>query len=163
MKCADIMTLNPKMCVPENEVAVAINIMWDYDCGSVPVVKDIESKELVGMVTDRDIAISVVKHFNTHPSQIKVSNCMASLVFACQQDDPIETAIELMSENLIRRIPVVDENGCCMGIISQSDLLLNAGDIAPVVTMLQRISTPYQKESVEIVATDKAPEADKSE
>jgi len=163
MKCADIMTLNPKMCVPENEVAVAINIMWDYDCGSVPVVKNIESKELVGMVTDRDIAISVVKYFNAHPSQVKVSDCMAPLVFACQQDDPIETVIKLMSENQIRRIPVVDKNGCCMGIISQSDLLLNASDIASVANMLQRISTPYQRESAEIVATDKVPEADKSE
>ena len=101
MKCCEIMTLNPKVCVPDDEVAVAINLMWDHDCGVVPVVKNHESKELVGIVTDRDIVMSVVKHINAHPSQVKVNDCMALLVIACQLDDPIEKAIELMSNHQI--------------------------------------------------------------
>ena len=145
MKCYEIMTLNPKVCVPDDEVAVAINLMWDYDCGIVPVVKNHESKKLVGTVTDRDIAMSVVKHINAHPSQVKVKDCMSSLVIACQLDDPIEKAIELMSNHQVRRIPIVDENGSCMGIISQADLLLRASDVESVIAMLRQISAPRGK------------------
>lgn len=143
MKCAEIMTINPLMCLPEDDVADAISLMWDYDCGSIPVVKDMESKELVGTVTDRDIAMCVIKHLNTHHSQVRVADCMSSPVIFCNSEDPIEKALELMSEHLIRRIPIVDENGSCIGIVTQADLLLNAPIIESVIDTLRLISTPY--------------------
>jgi len=145
MKCTEIMTLDPKVCVPEDNVAVAANFMWDYDCGDVLVVKDIESKQLVGLVTDRDIAMCVAKHVNAHPSEVKVSMCMSSPAIACNEDDLIETAIQMMSEHKIRRIPVVDGNGSCTGIISQADLLTHVSDIEPVIAMLKQISVPWSK------------------
>ena len=161
MKSKEIMTPNPKMCVPEDNVAVAVNLMWDYDCGVVPVVKDLESKELVGIVTDRDIAMYVVRHACVHPSQAKISDCMSSSVVVCQIKDPVETVIQLMGEDQIRRIPVVDQNGCCVGIISQADLLLHAIDIEPVIAVLQQISTPHSKSKkvapVKPAATDETP------
>ncbi|MBM3238736.1 CBS domain-containing protein [Candidatus Poribacteria bacterium] len=146
MKCNEIMTPNPKMCTPEDNVAVAINLMWDYDCGVVPVVKDLTSNELVGVVTDRDIAMHVVKHACAHPFQVKVGDCMATAVVACQIEDAVEKAIQLMSEHRVRRVPVVDPNNSCVGIISQSDLLSRAADsIEAVVTLLQQISIPHRK------------------
>jgi CBS domain-containing protein len=146
MKCAEIMTINPVMCVPDDNVSVAINLMWDYDCGNIPVVKDMESKELVGVVTDRDIVMSVIKHINAHHSQIKVGDCMASPVITCQPEDSIEKIIDLMGEHRVRRIPIVDEKGCCLGIISQADLLLNVSDIESVINLLRLISTRYSED-----------------
>ena len=161
MKCTEIMTVNPKMCVPEDEVALAIKIMWDYDCGAVPVVKELKSKELVGIVTDRDIAMHVVGHARVHPSLVKIGDCMTSPVVCCQPEDPLETAACLMGGNQVRRIPVIDKNGCCVGIISQADLLSRATDIELVIAVLQQISAPCSKSQEEPVrpaaATDKSP------
>jgi predicted transcriptional regulator len=140
--------------------------MWDYDCGAVPVVKDQTSNELVGMVTDRDIAMHVVKHACAHPSHVKVGDCMATVVVACQIEDSVERAIQLMGENRIRRLPIVDPNGCCVGIISQADLLLRAADnIETIVTVLQQVSIPHRKkeEAVETASTAESPTAEKTE
>jgi CBS domain-containing protein len=150
MKCSEIMTQNPKMCVPEDNVTVPINIMWDFDCGCVPVVKDLESKELVGLVTDRDIAMGVVRFASGYPSEKKVSESMTSHVITCQAEDSLETAIKAMSENQIRRIPIVDEKGCCIGIISQANLLLHSTDIKdmkPIIEVLKQVSAPYSNNS----------------
>jgi CBS domain-containing protein len=142
MTSSEIMTKDPKVCMPEDNVGVAVEIMWDHDCGDVPVVKDMNSRELVGMITDRDIAMSVVKHINAHPSVVKVMDCMSSPVISCRQDDPVETAIQLMGEHKIRRIPVVDGNGGCIGIISQADLLRSGINKEAIVKMLQHVSAP---------------------
>ena len=153
MKCAEIMTLNPKMCVSDDDVYTAAAIMWDCDCGAVLVVNDMESGELVGIVTDRDIAMYVVKHAFSHPAQVKVADCMSAPAVACNPEDLLETAVELLAENRIRRIPVIDENGACVGIISQADLVSRASGMESIVAVLQRISTPHsekkQEESVE--------------
>ena len=153
MKCAEIMTLNPKMCVPDDDVYTAVAIMWDYDCGSVLVVNDIESRKLVGIITDRDIAMYVVRHAFSHPAQVKVASCMSSPAVACHPEDLLETAVELMTENRIRRIPVIDENDACVGIISQADLVSRASSMESIIAVLQQISTPHsekdQEESVE--------------
>jgi len=164
MKCSELMTPNPTMCTPEDNVAVAINLMWDYDCGAVPVVKDLTSNELVGMVTDRDIAMHVVRHAFAHPSDVKVGDCMATAVVACQMEDSVEKAIQLMGENKIRRLPVVDPNNSCVGIISQADLLSRtAANMEAVVTLLQQISIPHSKSKGEAVETAAAGEVSATE
>ena len=170
MKCAEIMTPNPQMCTPEDNVAVAVNLMWDYDCGAVPVVKNLESKELVGMVTDRDIAMHVIRHAYVHPSEAKVGDCMVTNVIACQLEDSVEQAIQLMGENRIRRLPVVDPNGICVGIISQADLLSRAAtDMEAVIALLQQISIPHSKiqkasaETPSVAETPAVPEKEKAE
>jgi len=145
MKCADIMTPDPKVCVPEDNVAVAIDLMWDFDCGSIPVVKDMKGKELVGMITDRDIAMHVVKHSCMHPAQVKIGNCMSAPAVSCRSDEPLDKAIQLMGKRQIRRIPVVDQNGTCIGTISQADLLSRAVDIELVIDLLRQISVPCAK------------------
>jgi len=146
------------MCVPEDGVSMAIDLMWDFDCGNIPVVKDLDSKELVGIVTDRDIAMCVVKHRNVHPNEVRVIDCMSTPVFSCNADDPIEIALQIMSENRIRRIPVIDENGSCLGIISQADLVLNASDVESIIDVLQQISVPYTKAQAELSDPNKEKE-----
>jgi CBS domain-containing protein len=140
MKCAEIMTVNPKMCVPDNEIAVAAGLMWDYDCGIIPVVKDVESKELVGIVTDRDIAMHVVKHAYKHPCEVKVNDCMSVNVISCLSEDPIESALSAMGAYHFRRIPIVDEKGSCVGIISITDLLSHAENMEQdVISMMKQV------------------------
>ncbi len=144
MKCVDIMTINPGVCVPEDNVTVAAQIMWDHDCGAVPVVKDVENKELVGIVTDRDIAMYLARHACIHPQQASVADCMTSNVVYCYTDDPIEKVIQIMREKQIRRVPIVDQNTSCVGIISQADLLAHASEmIDDIISMLQKISIPW--------------------
>jgi CBS domain-containing protein len=142
MKCTEIMTINPKVCVPEDEVSTAVNIMWDHDCGAVPVVKDQENRELVGIITDRDIAMHVARHAYIHPSQVKVGDCMSYDIATCNPDDPLDIAMQLMRQREVRRIPIVDQNGSCVGIISQADLLSKANDIGlPVINQEDRIES----------------------
>ncbi len=142
MKVSEIMTKDPKFCTPKDNVSVPIGIMWDFDCGDAPVVASIDGKELVGMVTDRDIAIAVVKHLNACPSDVSVEECMSSPAISCKPDDSVETAIQLMAENKIRRIPVTDGDGCCVGILSQADILRQEIDCETILNMLQQVSTP---------------------
>jgi len=123
MKCSEIMTKNPKMCTPDDNVSIAIGLMWDYDCGSIPVVKDMDSKELVGIVTDRDIAMHVVKHAFAHPCEVSVGDCMSKNVISCFPEDPIESAMKAMELNQIHRIPIIDQNNSCIGLVSMSDLV----------------------------------------
>lgn len=154
MKCAEIMTANPKKCFPEDEVAIAIDLMWDNDCGAIPVVMNSESNKLIGIVTDRDIAMHVIKYSGLNPSQIKVCDCMVSSVVTCHPEDSIDDVIKQMGECQIRRIPIVDENDCCIGIVSEADLLLraingNSGYMKSVITALQQISMRHNSESHE--------------
>ncbi len=158
MKCADVMTINPGICVPEDNVTVAAQIMWDHDCGAVPVVKDVEKKELVGIVTDRDIAMYLARHACVHPQQASIADCMTSNVFFCCMDDPIEKAIQIMSEKQVRRVPIVDENASCVGIISQADLLTHASEmINDVISMLQKISIPWIQKIEPVSETEAEP------
>jgi|GEM_PF-478236 len=144
MKCAEVMTQDPKVCLPDDYIAAAVDIMWDHDCGSVPVVKDLESRELVGIITDRDIAMHVVRHAFVHPSQVKVRDCMSSPAVSCKSTSFVKTAAKMMSEHRIRRIPVVDKTGRCVGTISQADLL-RIGDVDLIIDVLRRISVPHGK------------------
>lgn len=145
--CREIMTADPKVCVPEDKVTVAIDIMWNYDCGCVPVVKDMNSKELVGIVTDRDIAMHVVRHACVHPNEAIVKDCMSSEIYFCSVDDPIESVIKLMCDNKVRRIPIVDESMRCVGIISQADLINNSEGLEEaLISMLKSISTPFKEQ-----------------
>ena len=159
MKCAEIMTINPKMCVPDDDIAVAAGLMWDYDCGVIPVVKDSESKELVGIITDRDIAMHVVKHAYTHPCEVKVNDCMSTKVISCQSEDPIESALSAMGEYHIRRIPVVDQNGSCVGIISVTDLLTHAeGMEEQIFSTMKQISSSSVETSEEVAVEEEKSE-----
>lgn len=159
MKCAEIMTVNPKMCVPDDEIAVAAGLMWDYDCGVIPVVKDLDSKELVGIVTDRDIAMHVVKHTYTHPGEVKVNDCMSVNVISCQSEDPIESALSAMGAYHFRRIPIVDEKGSCVGIISITDLLSHAENMEQdVISMMKQVCSPCPETPAE-TSTETSTEA----
>lgn len=95
-------------------------IMWQRDCGVVPVVD--EQKQVIGMITDRDICIAVATQ-NRLASDIRVSEIISGKVRSCQPNDDLEDALKTMKKRQLRRLPVTDKDGILLGIISIGDLL----------------------------------------
>ena len=124
MKVQDIMTSDAKTCGLDTNLAAAAMIMWDSDCGTVPVV-DSEGKVL-GMITDRDICMAAAtKHRDA--ALISVGEVISGKVFACDPEDDIKAALKIMQNEKVRRLPVVDSDGALRGILSVNDIVLHAG------------------------------------
>lgn len=121
MTCKDIMTANPKCCVPDDPVSRAAEIMRNNDVGPVPVVRNRTGKQLAGVITDRDIAIKVVAT-GRDPRTTRVEDVMSKGVVICRADDDCRHAADAMARHQVRRIPIVDADGKLTGIISQADI-----------------------------------------
>lgn len=121
----DIMTKNVKVCEPHDSVTAAAKIMRDVNCGTVPVC---EGKKVVGMITDRDIVLNVVAN-GKDSNTVHCHDCMTSDVITCSPETDVHECARMMSENRIRRIPVV-QNGelvgiCAIGDLSTVDIFVN--------------------------------------
>ena len=139
MKCKDIMTRDPVCCVPGEFVTAAAEIMKNDDVGSVPVIDDLESKHLAGIVTDRDLALEVVAA-GKDPRSVTVGEVMKSAVVTCKPTDDVTIAISKMADQQVRRIPVVDKDGSIIGIIAQSDVATRLEAPEATAAMVEEIS-----------------------
>lgn len=132
MRINEVMTANPTCCVPSDSARTAAIIMRDEDTGIVPIVESGHSRKLVGVVTDRDLCLGLIAGQTVgdaegrHPSIVPVEECMTTKVIYCKPDDDLESALELMRENQVRRILVVDEENTVQGIVSMADLVRRA-------------------------------------
>jgi len=115
------MTQNPVSAMPEDTVASVARLMKENDIGPIPIVENQKSKKLVGIVTDRDLALKVIAE-GRDPQTTPVKQVMSISVITCHDDDDIESALNAMSAQQIRRIPVVDNNNMLLGIIAQADI-----------------------------------------
>src|SRR3954463_11048266 len=116
MKCRDVMTENPMCCLPDDNVGEAARAMRRERVGSIPVVTDELNKELIGVMTDRDLAYKVVGE-SRDPIRTRVFDVMTRATVACRDDDDVITALLAMEEHQIRRVPVVDYAGRIVGMI----------------------------------------------
>lgn len=123
MKVKEIMTTEPRSCTPDMTVAEAAHLMWDGDCGILPVVDD---GTLVGVVTDRDMYIALATQ-NARASQLRVGAVATTKVATCAPEDDVRTALAAMKQARVRRLPVVGFGGTVMGILSMNDILRAAG------------------------------------
>jgi CBS domain-containing protein len=123
MKVKEIMTANTKACTPTNNLADAAGLMWENDCGILPVVTD--AGKVVGLVTDRDICMAATLK-NRSLSNIEVKDVISGKVFACKPEDDIHIALNTMRENKVRRLPVVAADGKLEGVLSMNDVVLKA-------------------------------------
>jgi CBS domain-containing protein len=114
------MTPDPACCLRETTIREAAGLMREYDCGSIPVVDSMEKRKLIGIVTDRDIAIRAVA--DGKGSDTPVGELMTESPVAADADDEVETVREVMIREQIRRVPVTDRGGVIGGIIAQADL-----------------------------------------
>jgi CBS domain-containing protein len=124
MKVSEIMCRDVVACAPDASMAEAARLMWKHDCGVVPVI-DCSTREVLGVVTDRDLCMaSFTRGLALH--EMPVSLAMATGVRCCREDDDLSRAHREMRSAQVRRLPVVDEAGRLVGIVSLNDLVLDA-------------------------------------
>jgi len=123
MKVRELMTENAVFCRSELNLAAVGSLMWEHDCGFIPVVDDAE--KVTGVITDRDICIALSTR-DRQPSQITVGEVTSIPAFVCSPDDDIQTALETMSKERLHRLPVVNADRGLVGILSINDILLHA-------------------------------------
>lgn len=145
MKARDIMTPNPAVVTPDAPISRAAEIMRDLDVGIVPVVDDVSSMRLEGVLTDRDIAVRCVAL--RHDPNCRVADHMSARnIDTARPDADIGDVIAKMEKDRVRRIPIVDEHKRLVGIIAQADLAVKLGPKEPreVEHLLERVSEPVQ-------------------
>ncbi|MEP6491557.1 MAG: CBS domain-containing protein [bacterium] len=141
MKIHDIMTKNPSCVTADSTVSEAALLMLHEDVGIVPVVDAVDRSQLIGVITDRDIAIRCVA--DGKDGSCRVGDAMSSdNVATCSENDEIDTVIDAMRAEKVRRIPIVDERGSLVGIVSQADVLLKTYDGQRAEQAIEAISKP---------------------
>ncbi len=139
MKCNDVMTKNPVCCLPDDDVVKAADSMKRLDIGSIPIVETLESGKLVGILTDRDLALKVVAE-KRDLETTKVKEVMTNKVVTCHMDDDVQKAMDAMAENQLRRLPVVDSGNRIVGIIAQADVATRLDQPVRTAEMVKDIS-----------------------
>src|ERR1700719_1863704 len=114
-----VMTENPACCTPDTPLDLVAKLMREHDCGEIPVIDPADRP--IGVVTDRDIVCRVVAE-GKNPMAYSAETCMSESVVSVRADAPIQEVVSTMERHQIRRVPVVDGSGCCIGIISQADV-----------------------------------------
>ena len=122
MKVKDIMTKDPATCTPDTTVAEAAHLMWEADCGILPVVDD---GEIEGVVTDRDMYVALATR-NERAANLKVGAVATKTVVSCAPEDDILHVLELMKQSRVRRLPVLGFGGTVLGVVSMNDIVLAA-------------------------------------
>jgi CBS domain-containing protein len=145
MKARELMTANPACCTPGDPAQRVAQLMADNDCGCIPVVADQNDTHVVGVVTDRDIAIRGVAKGRGPDTPVR--ELMTGVPFCCPADADVKEVERVMAERQVRRVVVVDDDGCCVGVISQADLARAAErrqDVSylEVARVVERISEP---------------------
>jgi CBS domain-containing protein len=138
-KCSDVMTRHPICCLPDDNVVRVGQLMKNRDVGSVPVVHDEMTKKLVGIVTDRDLALKIVA-VGLDPKTVIVEDVLTRNIVTCQADDDLEIALDAMSQHQLRRIPVVDHEYRIVGIISQADVATRINQPEKTAEVVKEIS-----------------------
>jgi CBS domain-containing protein len=141
MTCREVMTKDPTFCVPSDTVANAAEIMRAENVGSVPVCESAQSRKLVGIVTDRDLALLVVAECRD-ATRTKVQEVMTSNPYICHVDDDLQKVLDTMQLKQVRRVPLVDKNDRLVGIIAQADIATRSGEPEITAEVVEEISKP---------------------
>lgn len=142
MRVKQVMTANPACCTPQSTAQEAGTLMRDHDCGSIPVVENMQGKRVVGIVTDRDLAVRGLARGRGPDTPIR--ELMTDDPVTCVPEDNVEDLRQVMVEELVRRVPVVDADGMLVGIVAQADLarVEGAASDREVGRIIEAISEP---------------------
>lgn len=138
-KCSDIMTEDLVYCLPNDPVSKVAQLMKKEDIGPVLIVDNERDKTLVGIVTDRDLALKVVGE-GRDPQNTRVEEVMTRKLVTCRADDDVESAMSAMAQYQLRRIPVVRDNMKLVGIISQADVATRVDEPEKTAEVVKEIS-----------------------
>jgi CBS domain-containing protein len=125
VKIAELMTKNARTCRADQSLNDAAQIMWERDCGCVPVLGDDASQRVIGVITDRDIAIAAYCQGRTL-KDISIRSAMSKQVCCCSPDTDARTAEQMMAKAQVRRLVVLDDGGRLLGVLSIADLAQEA-------------------------------------
>ncbi|MGQ0639335.1 MAG: CBS domain-containing protein [Gemmatimonadaceae bacterium] len=148
MRAQDLMTLSPACVTPDDDVRKVAQLMADNDCGCVPVVDTGDNRRVLGVITDRDIAIrGIAMGKGPHT---KVSELMTREAECCLPDDEVSAVERVMADKQVRRVVIVDDDGYCVGIVAQADLAratktnreVTERDLAHVIERISEPATP---------------------
>jgi CBS domain-containing protein len=145
MKAKDIMTASPCCCSPTDSVQDVARTMRDHDCGAVPVT---DEGRLVGIVTDRDLTVRALASGMDH--EARVNDVITREPCSCHADADLSEVQRVMSDQQVRRVPIVDADKRCVGIVSQADLARAVADGRhlsehEVALVVERVSMPRQR------------------
>ena len=140
MLVRDLMSKRVVVCTPSDSAERAAILMKKHGVGAIPVVLENVDPLLEGIITDRDLCCGVVAQA-MKADAISVRDLMTRVPVTCEAEDTVEFCEDLMQENQVRRIPVVDESGRCIGIVAQSDLALHV-PAAQIASTIAEISKP---------------------
>jgi CBS-domain-containing membrane protein len=119
MHLKEIMRHPVVTCPADSTLDVAARLMWEHDCGTVPVVGS--DGRLAGIITDRDICMAAYRQNRALP-QILLMDVMSKPVFACRAEDTVESVEALMRDNHVRRVPIIDREARPIGVVALDDL-----------------------------------------
>ena len=126
MNVEQLMTRNVRTCCPNDSLSDAARIMWEADCGCVPVTEQCYgSAKVVGMITDRDICMAAYTQ-ELPLSEIEVGSVMAKTLYSCRTTDSIAAALKVLEQNQIHRLLVLDQDDTLMGLLSLADIAREA-------------------------------------
>jgi len=145
------MTTDPVCCTAHTALPEVARMMVDHDCGEIPVVENTSSKLPVGVVTDRDIVCRTLAN-GLNPLDLTAADCMSKPIVTVTADMSLEECCRIMEEKLIRRLPVVDDRGSCIGIVALADISLHTGkNVAGHI--VREVSEPTSSASAASAAT----------
>lgn len=121
MRVEKIMSHNVTTCAPHDSLEHAASLMWNSDCGCLPVTSSNGSGHIEGVITDRDICMAALFQGRAL-RDVRVAEAMAKNVLTCRASDEIEVAQRLMQNEQIRRLPVLGNEGELLGILSMADI-----------------------------------------
>lgn len=127
MTVQEIMTKNPTCCTPDTKLDEVARLMADCDCGAIPIVRSMITRMPIGIITDRDIVLRVLAR-GEDCLDLSVEAAMTTATVTVQDVTDLRDAEMLMKERQIRRIIVVDDEGRCVGMLSQADIARHRSD-----------------------------------
>jgi CBS domain-containing protein len=145
MQAKDIMTASPCCCSPSDSLQDVARTMRDHDCGAIPITDD---GRVVGIVTDRDLAIRGIAAGLDHAA--RVADVITREPACCSADADLSEVERVMSDQQVRRVPIVDADKRVVGIVSQADLaraLVDGRSLSEheVALVVERVSMPRHR------------------
>jgi CBS domain-containing protein len=140
------MTPDPEVVTPEDPISRAAGIMRDRDVGSVPVVSDTDSMALMGIITDRDLAVRHVADGHTEDCTV-ATHMTRDDIETVEENDDSATVLAAMRRREVRRMPVTNTNGKLIGVIAQADIATtNEISKEEVADLVKTVSEPTIRE-----------------
>ncbi len=143
MKAKDLMTPAPTVITADESIPKTAEVMRNLDVGMLPVVDDLTTRQLIGVITDRDIVVRCLAEQSLIECQVRNHMSTRPLVYV-NESTPLGEIVEKMERFQVRRLPVVDAKMAVVGIVTQADLAMLVGRQKPALVeeVVEKISTP---------------------